>query len=344
MMHSSFKPALDAVREATGHGIRVPSHGLNWSASQISGKVSSLKVEVDASLLSKNMQTNSASWVSFLLCLSYFLERAQGTPVQCIAEIQGKLEAEPRGHDWRSIFVLSELQRLLPKRLTITPAMPDIWKGIPDPFINSPSKGRHHCKPKKPWQDLFMRYKRLTEKILESQITQSPALLIQSLNNFEPPTDICAQYPVGLFDGKVSNKKVNGDFKHRITPGGTSEIDLWGYSTEKKTLHLFELKKPGNQLVGILTESFYYTMLLKALKDRGTQCDKPDWPGYKALMDSERIITWLTAENFHPLISNRGASPLSWLNDSLKQEGVEFRLLRYELDTPENQIKTFKVV
>ncbi len=325
MMDPSFKPALEKVRKETKHAIRVPNPGITWSADEQGSRVVALRVEVDQAVLDRNMQTNSASWVSFLLGLAYFLELAQkGGPVRCEGHILGNLKPRTRGHRWRSLFLLSEMARLLPERLTITPALPDVWQGIANPMINSPRTGSICEKEGTRWQDLLNKKGELTERALECQIFEHPEPLLQALKGEDPPIKMRSQFPVGLFEKEVSKAT-------HLTPGGTSEVDLWGQSRSKKILHLFELKKPGNQMVGILTEAFYYTMLLKAVKTRNIECNKPDWPGYQALKKADRIVMWLTAEGFHPLIANKKRTPLALFNQALKPEGVEFRLLRYQL-------------
>ena len=58
------------------------------------------------------------------------------------------------------------------------------------------------------------------------------------------------QLPVGLFDGVVKDTE-------RYTPGRMSQIDIWAIDGD--TILLFELKRPKNNPLGIISELMFYT-------------------------------------------------------------------------------------
>ena len=64
------------------------------------------------------------------------------------------------------------------------------------------------------------------------------------------------QLPVGLFDGVVK------DTTH-FTPGKLSQIDIW--AIDGNTFMIFELKKPGNNKLGIISELMFYTNVVNDL-------------------------------------------------------------------------------
>ncbi|MDO4950593.1 MAG: hypothetical protein Q4E49_00855 [Bacteroidales bacterium] len=58
------------------------------------------------------------------------------------------------------------------------------------------------------------------------------------------------QLPVGIFYDKVSNSNY-------YTTGKKSAIDIW--AIKDKILNIFELKKPGNNVLGIISELMFYS-------------------------------------------------------------------------------------
>ena len=68
------------------------------------------------------------------------------------------------------------------------------------------------------------------------------------------------QWPVGLF----LNKKEDTE-NASIFTGKHSAIDIWGISKDRKTINIIELKKYKNETMGILSELFFYTMVVKDL-------------------------------------------------------------------------------
>jgi hypothetical protein len=143
--------------------------------------------------------------------------------------------------------------------------------------------------------------------------------------------------PVGLFD----NNDVND--RNHLTPGRTSEIDIWGVSSNKKVLHLFELKMPDNHKVGLLTEAFYYALFLMRVREYGVRCQK-SWTGYEALMSADRIVMWLTGEKFHPLLlqsigdgeNQKYLSPIAMFNRVLAKYRIEMRILKMDVGSSED--------
>ena len=61
------------------------------------------------------------------------------------------------------------------------------------------------------------------------------------------------QFPVGIFHEKVSETT-------HYTTGGKSAIDIWAIKDD--CLSIFELKKPVNKLLGIISELMFYTNIL----------------------------------------------------------------------------------
>ncbi len=75
----------------------------------------------------------------------------------------------------------------------------------------------------------------------------------KNLKNFDV---IDHQLPVGLFDGVVK------DTTH-FTPGRLSQIDIWAIDGDM--LKIFELKRPKNNPLGIISELMFYTNVVNDL-------------------------------------------------------------------------------
>lgn len=67
------------------------------------------------------------------------------------------------------------------------------------------------------------------------------------------------QLPVGVFNSVVSKASC-------VMPHGKSQIDIWAICGD--TLHIFELKKPNNLMVGIISELMYYVNIMNDIKNQ----------------------------------------------------------------------------
>lgn len=133
------------------------------------------------------------------------------------------------------------------------------------------------------------------------------------------------QLPVGLFKDKKSNT-------NRIFTGGRSCIDLWGLNKKDKAVCLFELKNFRNIKVGILSELFFYSMIIAdtmGIKRRITFNSKiKDLPGRCSLEDLNSIANYsvvsaiILSPRLHPLIDN---SVFNLIN-SVKKKSAEIQI------------------
>lgn len=102
------------------------------------------------------------------------------------------------------------------------------------------------------------------------------------------------QLPVGVFSGKVEKK--TSIFAH-----GKSAVDIWGI-TSAEELVIFELKAPGNEKVGAISELFFYAMLL-ADEQTGVLV-RDAFPG-ELIRKTASLKALLLASDIHPLITNK---------------------------------------
>ena len=127
------------------------------------------------------------------------------------------------------------------------------------------------------------------------------------------------QFPVGIFHEKVS------DTTH-YTTGGKSAIDIWAIKDD--CLSIFELKKPGNKDLGIISELMFYTNILDDILSHRIMYEesknveyavKHDIRGFKKFHEAyekgtiNKIESIFLANNLHPLLSD---GLIDFINDS----------------------------
>lgn len=129
------------------------------------------------------------------------------------------------------------------------------------------------------------------------------------------------QLPVGLFDGVVK------DTTH-FTPGKLSQIDIW--AIDGNTFMIFELKKPRNNKLGIISELMFYTNVVndllshniliseeKAKKavNKGYRSFDKFYETYTGARKINQIKSVFLADELHSLIND---DVLKLINDSVR--------------------------
>lgn len=127
------------------------------------------------------------------------------------------------------------------------------------------------------------------------------------------------QFPVGIFYSKVSRDT-------HYTTGGKSAIDIW--AIRENCLMVFELKKPDNKPLGIISELMFYTNILDDIlshrimyensKDTNFAIEH-DIRGFMKFFEAyekgtiNKIESIFLADNLHTLLSNE---LIDFINDS----------------------------
>ena len=85
---------------------------------------------------------------------------------------------------------------------------------------------------------------------------------------------------------------------------------------------------PKNSKVGILPEALTYARLLHHVRlgRIGGQ-----GAGMAAARRARLVVMWLIAPEYHPLVFWGGTSPVRWINSGLAADGVELRILPFDL-------------
>jgi len=300
------------VRGFLGRGVRLPSVG-TWSFEPVGG-VPALALELDASCLGRNLQTNHAAAPFFLLCFAYWLERARGLEVGLRVEIVGAPPSRtgPLRHYRRAWIALEALEAALGDRLEILGAPARGWPQAP--VFNAPLVDRGGADGTGGGR----------EHKVEVALTEDPDAAAGFSDLHAPITGFRRQLPLGLFEGQVA--KAN-----HWTPGSGAQADLWSTSPDGDAFHLFELKVGGNTQVGVLPELLTYAWLLHRARVGlpGGALIGGGGPGVEAARRANRLVGWIVAPTVHPLVAHGGRSPLEWLNAGLAPD-LEFRLASYE--------------
>jgi len=166
-----------------------------------------------------------------------------------------------------------------------------------------------------------------TERILELKFTKPPWSDV--LEKITDASFIDRQLPVGVF-----NEKINKDTS--IFTGGKSAIDLWGINDNNNDLLLFELKGSDNNKIGIISELYFYSCIMRWLKS-GSGLLKHENPDERLekVTKPGKIKAYFLVPRIHPLIDSE---LVRILNDGLSP-GIEFDYLLYEEDSVKGSIK-----
>ncbi len=139
------------------------------------------------------------------------------------------------------------------------------------------------------------------------------------------------QFPVGIFHEKVSETT-------HYTTGGKSAIDIWAIKDD--CLSIFELKKPENKLLGIISELMFYTNIVDDILSHRIMYEEEsenvklavegDIRGFKKFYEAyekgtiNKIESIFLADNRHSLLSDE---LIDFINDSprWKYKNISFK-------------------
>jgi len=163
-----------------------------------------------------------------------------------------------------------------------------------------------------------------SEHDLECYIAAHPARLKACLGI----NKLHRQCPVGVFRGKKpSSVPTNEIFPHRH-----SAIDLWGVNRATNKLVLFELKKPRNIPLGILSEMLFYSFVMEDVQMKRFKFDKDD----QEIADTTSIAMFILATKWHPLID---AKLLQLTNGAFRSNNRRIRLGAVKIGSKEDDYR-----
>ena len=302
------------LTNATGNGTRFPAHiGVDEEDNQ--------DIVVDISHgVTKNMQTDSAAFEAWILILRFWLWQNRRFVLKWTSPDLATLTAPQRGHYQRFLYRAKKYEHLFNGWFRIEPTSTQCFNDSTLHFVsNAPAHENYLLNvPINDAQEVAANIEAQLERLFLGNNEFRNTLNLANINQ---------QLPIGLFANNVANA-------NRIFP--TGKIDLWGISTQGRSLNIFELKEAGNVSLGIITELFFYAMVLEdklngifAFSDPNSNLRGPI--GNITPQNISCINAWFLAPRLHPLISQ---GVIQILNNNLTERHLQFRYIRFTHTTP----------
>lgn len=312
---------------------------LNLLKTRSSARQARLPADIDFSIFQKtlrlfvqnpaqNMQRDSAAFEAWALILKHWLwDEIDYVELdfQERKDLLCKLGTAEAGHYHRFMYRVLCMTRYFASWFKVDDSKTDYmvafeqWMKLQNMVLNVSLVERQSRRDKK-----------ATEKSVESWFVFHEGKFLITSKWAIDENKLFNQLPVGVFVDEV--KKNNAFFS-----GGAGAIDIWGIGTDKKTLHLIELKKANNVSLGVITEALFYAFLLydtliaeKSLfKFPEVSPDKMKTDTQTLQNEADRlknISVHILAERFHSLFQN---SVTKFICKSLLPWGINFDMLKY---------------
>lgn len=126
--------------------------------------------------------------------------------------------------------------------------------------------------------------------------------------------EIKNQYPVGLFNHVVSKESY-------IFTGGKSAIDLYSIADDH-SFNIFELKGEENVKVGILSELFFYSLIIRDVMDKKIKNETEDFTRLSI------VNAFFLVSRLHPLITDKVIDMLN-----INERDISYKKLIYEINS-----------
>lgn len=124
--------------------------------------------------------------------------------------------------------------------------------------------------------------------------------------------EIRNQYPIGIFNNVVSSENY-------VFTGGKSAIDLYSIE-EGKSFNIFELKGEGNIKVGILSELFFYSSLIKDTMKKEFISESDELEGIS------KVNAFFLVPRMHPLITDKVINLLNSSGPDISYKSLKYRV------------------
>lgn len=281
----------DFLKELKRRGVKSINDLPSGYDYSISNKV--LTIKLSSTGVCENMQKDISAFESWAIILKHYCSKLINEVVIDWEEPETENE-----HFNRFIYRLTRFVQTYSwvKTNKNVPVMPSLLC-CSAPYDNTASKEE---------------YKEDSEDWLENDFVEKNAKKFDAIDH---------QLPVGLFDGVAKSKT-------RFTPGRNSQIDIWGVKGD--VFSVFELKKPGNKPLGIISELLFYTNVISDLLNhtiliderKATRAVDNKYRGfdkfyeiYRGGKNISQIHAVFLADELHPLITNE---ILDEINDSVR--------------------------
>ena len=164
--------------------------------------------------------------------------------------------------------------------------------------------------------------------VIKSKNKKLPEKIVKVFGN----NRLYDQLPCSIFIGKKETSA-------RIFNRGY--FDLWGIN-DKGELCIFELKKAGNNKLGIISELFYYAMIMRDMKraaDGKYKRITTNYRGFKSFVDNENsnvVNAYFLVPELYPSLEEVKDTFIQVLNEN--DDGVRFELITFSQKEIEDDI------
>lgn len=202
----------------------------------------------------------------------------------------------------------------------------DRFENIYGNWFKAPKKDRWNEQIKtKGWNQLVLNkpgnrtvdeakeYALSSEHSIESYFTSNDRLKKEIIKYGIELDYIHNQFPVGVFNEVANSKKA-------VFNGGKSAIDLYGEDKKNGSFNIFELKAENNVKIGIVSELFFYTSIIKDAIEGKIQWENPE------KVDGYEVNSFFLVPRLHPLITDAVIKMLNIV------KGVTYRKLIYKIN------------
>lgn len=161
------------------------------------------------------------------------------------------------------------------------------------------------------------------ENALEKQFLNEARRILAEAAGLDIEKIDC-QLPVGIFHREAKAK-------NEVFPRRKSAVDIWGIGKDSKILNIFELKDSKNMKVGVISELFFYAMLMEDIQKGRIKFGKISRSKLKPeeeIPATDKIKAYILAPQLHPLIDKE---VLNIFNRAFSNKGrsVEFGYLEF---------------
>jgi len=147
--------------------------------------------------------------------------------------------------------------------------------------------------------------------------------VVQKLKSDTNVGQLYDQFPCGLFYDKFPPEEENRIFNRGC-------FDLWGVDTNNN-ICLFELKKPSNKNLGIISELFFYSCIFKDFKDPNIEKSYTKLRGFDLFLSANnKVKAYFLVPIFHSFIEKHIDKIIDVMNQ--RNDDVEYGYVKFDVN------------
>jgi len=313
---------LDPLRAHGGHKLKPPRRdGLTWDYDEDDDH-RIVKLSIDATELAGNVRNDGPSAPVFALCLAAALDETDGAPARTEVTLVGRGPDLP-GLNFRpskellqfrrSALLLHGLSNLLGDRFVVDMHDDDRWTWPEWSWFSVEGYRKNKGAPDSGPSRLAW------ELELDAEVFKAFGAQVEPIRRFQP-----------LMPTVVHSTEIGP--RSNWTVGGKTGVALWTAAEDHRRLHLFELDAGNRGTVGGLAEALCKGFMLDYVFQQNGHYD-PKGVGLTAVRRARRMVFWLTAQAYHPLVFDRDSgesAALTMLNRALRRGSFQLGVLPWQ--------------